>query len=129
MKGEVYNLDDIIRIENGSKVWIESKYRKSDLFIINKKKYNNINFIIDKYLSKWFNICLNYKQLETKMNSGEMKIYEWLSDDEYLVRNIERLRNNIEVDLILQNKDEFIRETAKYNKLIKELEKRKLINY
>ncbi|WP_279325184.1 hypothetical protein [Clostridium tyrobutyricum] len=37
MKGEVYNLDDIIRIENGSKVWIESKYRKSDLFIINKK--------------------------------------------------------------------------------------------
>ncbi|MBV4419512.1 hypothetical protein KM800_09240 [Clostridium tyrobutyricum] len=129
MKGEVYNLDDIIRIENGSKVWIESKYRKSDLFIINKKKYNNINFIIDKYLSKWFNICLNYKQLETKMNSGEMKIYEWLSDDEYLVRNIERLRNNIEVDLILQNKDEFIKETAKYNKLIKELEKRKLINY
>ncbi|QCH27125.1 hypothetical protein [Clostridium tyrobutyricum] len=60
---------------------------------------------------------------------GEIKIYEWLSDDEYLVRNIERLRNNIEVDLILQNKDEFIKETAKYNKLIKELEKRKLINY
>ncbi|MBR9648315.1 hypothetical protein KM792_12690 [Clostridium tyrobutyricum] len=129
MKGEVYNLDDIIRIENGSKVWIESKYRKSDLFIINKKNYNNINFIIDKYLSKWFNICLNYKQLETKINMGEIKIYEWLSDDEYLVRNIERLRNNIEVDLILQNKDEFIKETAKYNKLIKELEKRKLINY
>lgn len=129
MKGEVYNLDDIIRIENGSKVWIESKYRKSDLFIINKKNYNNINFIIDKYLSKWFNICLNYKQLETKINMGEIKIYELLSDDEYLVRNIERLRNNIEVDLILQNKDEFIKETAKYNKLIKELEKRKLINY
>ncbi|MBV4424485.1 hypothetical protein [Clostridium tyrobutyricum] len=129
MKGEVYNLDDIIRIENGSKVWIESKYRKSDLFIINKKNYNNINFIIDKYLSKWFNICLNYKQLETKINMGEIKIYEWLSDDEYLVRNIERLRNNIEIDLILQNKDEFIKETAKYNKLIKELEKRKLINY
>ncbi|AND85759.1 hypothetical protein GTH52_00075 [Clostridium tyrobutyricum] len=129
MKGEVYNLDDIIRIENGSKVWIESKYRKSDLFIINKKNYNNINFIIDKYLSKWLNICLNYKQLETKINMGEIKIYEWLSDDEYLVRNIERLRNNIEVDLILQNKDEFIKETAKYNKLIKELEKRKLINY
>lgn len=127
MKGEIYDFNDVVTLESGVKVWIEQKYRKSDLFVIEKDNYANINFIIDKHLSTWFNISLKYKQLEIKMNNNEIKIYEWLSNDEYLLRNIEKLRNNIEVALILQNKAEFIMETAKYNKLIDEMEKRKLI--
>lgn len=126
MKGERYDFHRIIKLKNNTKVWIEQKYRKSDLFTIKNIHYG-INFIIEKNVSKkWLSFFLQYRSLEFKMKNDAIKIYEWLSSDEYLIRGIERLRNNIEVALILGNKAEFITATSEYNNWIKEVEKRKL---
>lgn len=125
MRGERYSFDDIKELKNGTKVWIEQEHKNSDLFIIKKVNYG-ISVSIDKEPTDLISFFLHYKKLEIKMNNGDIKIYEWLSNEEYLMSKIENLRNNIEIALILENRTEFIILTTKYNELLKKIEERKL---
>lgn len=128
MKGEKYNFDDIKELKNGTKVWVEQEHKNSDLFIIKKVQYG-ISISIYKEPADLISFFLHYKKLEVKMNNDDIKIYEWLSYEEYMANKIRNLRNSIEVSLMLGNRKEFLTLTTKYNKLLNKIEEKKLGSY
>ncbi|MBA5850812.1 IDEAL domain-containing protein [Clostridium sp. cel8] len=119
MKGELLKFDDVKNLGTNSKVWVIWKEESSDIYIIKKLKYG-IDFVKYYSPSNWISFFMTYTALEYSMENGIVEIYKWVSNKEYIENGLMVIKSAIDNSLDMNNKDEFMRLTKKYNKFLEE---------
>lgn len=111
MRGELLNYEDLKDIDKKQKYWIEEKYHGSALYEIYK---SGLMFYISRCEN---NICISTSilssELKLRIKDNIMKIYEWISFEEYIDRKLNILK--LEIDLSLEHRNQSL-----FNKLSKD---------
>lgn len=119
MKGELLNYNDIRNLKDNSKVWVIWRHQSSDVYTIKKLQYG-IDFI--KYYSHnhWLSFFMTYTALEYSVNNDIAKIYEWISNDEYIENRLSIIKSAINMSLDTNDREKFMRLSKEYRFLLEQ---------
>ncbi|WP_446897767.1 IDEAL domain-containing protein [Clostridium sp. LBM24168] len=119
MKGELLNYNDIKNLEDNSKVWVIWRHQSSDVYTIKKLQYG-VDFI--KYYSPnhWLSFFMTYTALEYSVNNNIARVYEWISNEEYIKNRLLIVKKAIDISLDKNDKEKFMRLSKEYNSLLEQ---------
>jgi len=119
MKGEQLNYDDIRHLKHDTKIWVEEKYHKSNLYKIRNHCFG-ITIILNDTDDMWITRRIEDKELQIQLKQNLLKIYEWISYDDYIKNKLQSLKSLIDLSISINDKPRFLELTEEYNNLIKE---------